>query len=354
MQVNGVRLEVLAARVIAWQSPAMQSLRTIRFCGLVVAGLLLAPVLSIADTKIEPLALTGQTSIHDPATIFKENGRYYLFGTGPGLRVRASSNLVDWVEGPPVFAAPLPWTTNAVPGFRGHTWAPDPIRVNGLWHLYYSVSTFGKQVSGIGLVTSPTLDWSSPDYRWTDRGPVMQSRVGDPFNAIDPSLFQDRDGKLWMAYGSFWRGIYLTELDPKTGLRLGTNTPPHRLAWNEMIEAVALTRHADYYYAFVNWGQCCRGTNSTYEVRVGRSKTITGPYLDREGKDLVDRGGTLFLESVGRYIGPGHIGVFNEGGTNWFSYHYYDGENRGRSKLALGQLEWTSDGWPAAKSPLGK
>ena len=220
--------------------------------------------------------------------------------------------------------------------------------------MYYSVSTFGKQVSGIGLVTSPTLDWSSADYRWTDRGPVIQSQVGDPFNAIDPSLFRDRDGRLWMAYGSFWRGIYLIELDPKTGLRRDTNTPPHRLAWNEMIEAICLTRHEDYYYAFVNWGQCCRGTNSTYEVRVGRSKTITGPYLDREGKDLVDRGGTLFLESVGRYIGPGHIGVFSEGGTNWFSYHYYDGENRGRSKLALGQLEWTSDGWPVAKSPSGK
>jgi len=351
MRATRDKLEVLAARVIAWQSPAMQSIRTIRFRGLMFAGLLLAPVLSLADTKIEPLALAGQTATHDPATIFKENGRYYMFGTGRGLRTAVSSNLVDWVEGPPVFPAPLPWTTNAVPGFRGHTWAPDLIRVNGLWHLYYSVSTFGKQVSAIGLVTSPTLDWMSPDYRWTDRGPVIHSRVGDPFNVIDPSLFQDRDGKLWMAYGSFWKGIHLIELDPKTGLRRDTNSAPTRLAWNEMIEAVCLTRHADYYYAFVNWGQCCRGTNSTYEVWVGRSKAVTGPYVDREGKDLVDRGGTMFLESAGRYIGPGHIGVFTEGGTNWFSYHYYDGENRGRSKLALGQLEWTSDGWPVAKSP---
>jgi arabinan endo-1,5-alpha-L-arabinosidase len=311
---------------------------------------LLLPATVSGETKIEPLELTGQTAIHDPATIFKEDGRYYVFGTGPGLRVRASSNLVDWVEGPQVFAKPLEWTTNAVPQFKGHTWAPDLIRINSLWHLYYSVSTFGRQVSGIGLVTSPTLDWNSPEYRWTDRGPVIQSRVGDPYNAIDPSVMLDK-GKLWMAYGSFWKGIYLIELDANTGLRRDTNAAPQRLAWNEMIEAVCLVRNADYYYAFVNWGKCCSGTNSTYEVRVGRSKTVTGPYLDREGKDLVERGGTMFLETTGRFIGPGHIGLLEEGGTNWFSYHYYDGDNRGRSKLAIGKLEWTSDGWPMAKSP---
>ena len=319
----------------------------------VLAAILLLPVAAGAETKIEPLELTGQTTIHDPATIFKEGGRYYVFGTGPGIRVRASSNLVDWVEGPQVFARPLEWTTNAVPEFKGHTWAPDLIRINGLWHLYFSVSSFGKQVSAMGLVTSPTLDWTSPDYRWTDHGPVIRSKVGDPYNAIDPSVMLDSDGKLWMAYGSFWKGIYLIELDAKTGLRRDTNAAPTRLAWNEMIEAVCLVKNADYYYAFVNWGKCCSGTNSTYEVRVGRSKKVTGPYLDREGKDLVDRGGTMFLETTGRFIGPGHIGVLPEGGTNWFSYHYYDGENRGRSKLAIGKLEWTPDGWPVAKSPGG-
>jgi arabinan endo-1,5-alpha-L-arabinosidase len=330
----------------------MQANRWKTLWGVALAIPLLLPATARADTKIEPLELTGQTAIHDPGTIFKEGGRYYVFGTGPGLRVRASSNLVDWVDGPPVFPAPLPWTTNGVPGFRGHTWAPDLIRINGLWHLYYSVSTFGKQVSGIGLVTSPTLDWASPDYRWTDRGPVIQSRVGDPYNAIDPSVMLDNDGKLWMAYGSFWKGIYLVELEAKTGLRRDTNVAPTRIAWNEMIEAVCLVPRADYYYVFVNWGQCCKGTNSTYEVRVGRSKAVTGPYLDREGKNLVERGGTMFLETTGRFIGPGHIGVLQDGGTSWFSYHYYDGDNRGRSKLALGRLEWTSDGWPVAKSPV--
>ena len=306
---------------------------------------------SIAQTNFTPLTLRGQTSIHDPSTIVREDARHFVFGTGVGLRVRSSTNLTDWVEERRVFDGPLAWMTNAVPGFRGHFWAPDVIRINNRWLLYYSISTFGKQLSAIGLATNPTLNSSSTNYAWTDHGAVIQSKPGDPFNTIDPNLMLDRDGKLWMAYGSYWRGIYLIELDPKTGMRRDTNSVPQRLAWNESIEAVCLTRHGDDYVLFVNWGQCCRGTNSTYEVRVGRSKSIGGPYLDRNGKSLVDGGGTEFLQTSGRFVGPGHIGVLNENGTNWFSYHFYDGDNFGRSRLANGRLEWDSEGWPRAKSP---
>jgi arabinan endo-1,5-alpha-L-arabinosidase len=301
-----------------------------------------------AETKVEPMPLEGQTFLHDPSTVLKENGRYYLFATGRGIATKSSPDLISWTNGPAVFSDPPAWTTNAVPGYRGHTWAPDVIHLNGQYHLYYSVSMFGKQVSAIGLATNPTLDPSSPDYRWTDHGPVIQSTNGSPFNAIDPCVTLDGDGRLWMAFGSFWKGLYLVELDSQTGLRLGTNSPVHRLAWNEMIEAPCLTHHNDFHYLFVNWGRCCRGTNSTYEVRVGRSKTITGPYLDRDGISLEDGGGTLFLETTGRFIGPGHIGILSERGMNWFSYHYYDAESNGRSRLALGQLRWTEDGWPVA------
>ena len=322
-----------------------------RLCSTIcVAGLLSGVEVAgyCAETKVEPMPLEGQTFLHDPSTVLRENGRYYLFATGRGIVTKSSQDLIHWTNGPPVFSAPPAWTTNAVPGYRGHTWAPDVIHLNGRYHLYYSVSTFGKQVSAIGLATSPALDPASPDYRWTDHGPVIQSTNGSPFNAIDPSVILDGDGKLWMAFGSFWKGLYLVELDSKTGLRPGTNSPVLRLAWTEMIEAPCLTRHGDFHYLFVNWGRCCRGTNSTYEVRVGRSKTITGPYLDRDGINLVDGGGTPFLETTGRFIGPGHIGILGERGTNWFSYHYYDAESNGRSRLAFGQLRWTEDGWPVA------
>jgi arabinan endo-1,5-alpha-L-arabinosidase len=301
--------------------------------------------------QLEPTVLEGETAIHDPSTILQQDGRYYIFGTGPGIVTKFSPDLLHWTHGAPVFNPPPVWTTNAVPGYRGHAWAPDVIRLGGVYHLYYSVSTFGKQVSAIGLTTNPTLDPASPDFQWTDRGPVIQSTHGLPFNAIDPAVALDRDGKLWLAWGSFWKGIFITELDPKTGLRLAADSPIHRLAWNESIEAAALQRHGDDYFLFVNWGRCCRGTNSTYEVRVGRSLSITGPYLDRDGADLVEGGGTPFLESSGRFIGPGHMAFFHRENADWFSYHYYDAERRGRSQLALAPLYWTKDGWPSVKKP---
>ena len=158
----------------------------------------------------------------------------------------------------------------------------------------------------------------------------------------------DADGRLWLAFGSYWRGIFLTELNPQTGRRIGTNSPLHQLAWNDSIKAACLTRHGHFYYLFVNWGQSCQGTNSTYEVRVGRAEKITGPYLDRAGKKLADGGGTPFLQSSGRFIGPGHIGIVDDGnatGPTWFSYHYYDADTQGKSRLALGKIDWP-DGWP--------
>jgi hypothetical protein len=214
---------------------------------------------------MEPMPLEGQTFVHDPSTIVKENGIYYVFSTGRGVLSKSSRDLVHWTNGPSVFGQMPGWTLSAVPGFRG-CWAPDAIRLNGQFYLYYAVSTFGKQVSAIGLATNPTLDTSSTNHHWTDRGPVIQSTSGSDFNTIDPSVMLDTDGKLWMAFGSFWKGIYLIQLDPKTGLRADTNSAPQRLAWNSKIEAACLTRHLESYYLFVNWGQCCRGTNSTYEI----------------------------------------------------------------------------------------
>ena len=300
------------------------------------------------DTKVEPMQIYGQTFSHDPSTIVKDAANYYDFSTGRGILSKYSPDLVHWTNGPSVFSEMPDWVFDAVPGFWGHTWAPDVIHLDGKFFLYYSVSTFGKQVSAIGLATSPTLNASATNYHWTDCGPIIRSTNGMAFNTIDPSVMLDTDGRLWLAFGSYWKGIHLIELNPKTGLRADTN-PPVRLAWNDSIEASCLTRHENFYYLFINWGQCCRGTNSTYEVRVGRATKVTGPYLDRDGNDLVNGGGSMFLESTGRFIGPGHIGILNENGVTWFSYHYYDADSRGRSRLAVGQIEWSADGWPAPK-----
>jgi beta-glucanase (GH16 family) len=314
---------------------------------------------AFAGDPAAPAELAGQTFIHDPSTVIRDGSNYFVFGTGPGIRIKTSPDLTRWENAGSVFRHPPEWTRKVVPGnwprfhFSGDSfWAPDIIRVNGKYFLYYSVSAFGKQTSAIGLAEIATLNPAAENHVWIDGGTVIASTKGSALNTIDPSAFLDRDGKLWLAFGSYWQGIFLTELNPATGLRVATNSPLFHLAWNHSIEAACLTRHENYYYLFVNWGECCKGTNSTYEVRVGRAEKITGPYLDRTGKDLAAGGGSLFLASHGRFIGPGHIGIVDDGQTNGptrFSYHYYDAATQGRSRLALGTLVWT-DGWPVAVS----
>jgi arabinan endo-1,5-alpha-L-arabinosidase len=161
----------------------------------------------------------------------------------------------------------------------------------------------------------------------------------------------DAGGRLWLAFGSFWTGIKLVELDPATGKRLAANSRIHSLAWHDKIEASYIYRHANYYYLFVNWGQCCRGVRSTYNIRVGRSPKISGPYLDKNGIDLLHDGGSLVLGSAGPFIGPGHAGIISTGGKEWFSCHFYDGTHEGKPTLALFPMEWDAAGWPEVGIP---
>jgi arabinan endo-1,5-alpha-L-arabinosidase len=273
--------------------------------------------------------------VHDPSTIVHYAGTNWLFSTGPGISSLSSTDLVSWVKGPQIFSKPPSWTTNAVAGFKGYFWAPDVTFFGGRFHVYYSVSTWGKQVSAIGLVTNATLDPDRRDYRWRDEGAVITSREGDPFNAIDPAILVDADNKVYLVFGSFWKGVFLVELNAETGKLLEPDKPPTPLAWHSQIEAPFLYRHSEHYYLFVNHGACCRGTNSTYQIRVGKSEAITGPYVDRQGRPLLNGGGTLVLESEGKWIGPGHAGIYRQGLGEWLSFHYYDGTDSGRPTLAV-------------------
>lgn len=111
--------------------------------------------------------------------------------------------------------------------------------------------------------------------------------------------------------------------------------------------------HNGYFYLFVNWGWCCRGVNSTYNIRVGRSKNITGPYVDRSGTDLRQKGGTLVLDTTQDQIGPGHAGILKTSSGRWLmSYHYYDPTARGRPRLGYKELHWTTDDWPRVDETL--
>lgn len=284
--------------------------------------------------------------VHDPSSIVRCKEDYWVFCTGVGILSRHSKDLVHWTNGPFVFQRPPAWATNSVPGNRGHFWAPDVIHLNNLYYLYYSVSTFGKNRSAIGLATNRTLDPADSAFAWRDEGLIIASTPTDEFNTIDPGVAQDEAGNLWLCFGSFWSGIKLVQLDPNTGKRLSLESPIYPLAHSASIEAPCIYRHGRQYFLFVNWGLCCRGTNSTYNIRVGRSERITGPYVDKAGNDMLSGGGTLLIGSSGEFIGPGHAGVLLANGTNWLSCHFYDGTRGGAPTLALLPLNWTQDNWP--------
>ncbi len=287
-----------------------------------------------------------RTRVHDPATLIQQGNTTWTFATGDGVRTYYSTNFTDWLVGEPALKSNPAWTAEVAPPHRDYFWAPDIIFSNDRYLLYYSVSSWGKNTSAIGLATNTTLNPADPQFAWGDAGIVVRSFATNNFNAIDPGVTFDAEGRLWMSFGSFWSGIKLVELDPKTGQRVAEDSPLYSLAFYDSIEAPFIHRRGSHYFLFVNWGQCCRGTNSTYEIRIGRSDKITGPYLDRDGKNLLQKGGTLFLTSKPPFIGPGHAGIRTIAGQDWFSCHYYDGNNRGRSRLWVGKLSWDEDGWP--------
>lgn len=286
--------------------------------------------------------------VHDPSTLLRVGDEWWMFATGRGVSAWRSNDLETWRRAPAVFGEFPKWITEVAPDQKGHFWAPDVVRIGDRVLLYYSVSAFGKRTSAIALATSPVPAAPDAGFAWNDEGIVVRTTEADDFNAIDPSLLHDRDGKLWMAFGSFWSGLKLIELDPATGKRTAPDAAPRPLAWKKEIEAATLHRRGDWYYLFVNWGFCCRGVESTYEVRVGRSRSVTGPYLDRDGTDLLAGGGTLFMTSEGAFIGPGHVGIAHDGTREWVGVHFYDRTQGGRSLFSLRPLTWSDDGWPVA------
>lgn len=312
-----------------------------------------SPQSSFPVLPLEQSASRGIVT-RDPSSIVKCNNDYWVFYTGRGVPSYHSTDLVKWERGPAVFKTAPEWIAKTVPENRDMSyWAPDIIKVGNRYLLYYSVSSMGKMTSAIGLATNPTLDPSDPSYKWTDEGMVVrtqENQQGDAYNAIDPAVFQDRDGSLWMAFGSHWTGLKLIQLDPRTGKRLSPDSKMTSLAYNESIEAAYLCRNEDYYYLFLNWGTCCQGPKSTYNIRIGRSKTITGPYLDKAGVDLMHRGGSVFLATTnGPLIGPGHAGTLNAEGKTWFTSDF-EGALRmdGKATLAIMPLRWNPDSWPEA------
>ena len=301
--------------------------------------------------------VTDTLMVHDPVMAW-ERGTYYLLSTGMGLQWATSSDRRSWVVQSTPFIENLPqWTRDSVPGFTTHVWAPDVIRYRDRWLLAYSCSTFGKNTSAIGLMSADRLNG-----QWRDEGCLVCSKEKrDNWNAIDPAFVIDDDDQLWMTWGSFWDGIQIAKLElplishPKTLARRhlpgdpnAAENPTSKFAGRNAIEAPFILKHGGWYYLFVSWDYCCRGAKSNYRVAVGRSKTVDGPYTDRDGKPMLEGGGTLFLEGDKQeYEAAGHCAAYDlPSGETVFICHGYSTRLNGASILIQKTIKWTSDGWP--------
>jgi arabinan endo-1,5-alpha-L-arabinosidase len=297
--------------------------------------------------------------IHDPV-IAHEVDTYYVFSTGSRIPFICSKNKVNWEFCGRVFENNPAWIWDINPSLTD-IWAPDISYFNNQWHLYYSASNFGSQNSAIGLATNVTLDPKSPNYKWIDQGMVLRSQPGDQWNAIDPNLVLDENGEPWLAWGSFWQGIWMRKVDRSTGKLAANDSTYHHLAdrstgpdQSDAIEGTFIVAREGKWYLFASFDLCCKGINSTYNVRVGRGDTLTGPYLDRDGVPLTKGGGTLTLSAYGQWKGPGHNGILIEDGIYWMVYHAYDANQIGIPKLRIESISWDANGWPSLPSQMQK
>jgi arabinan endo-1,5-alpha-L-arabinosidase len=298
----------------------------------------------IAQNYPGPGVVSGSTFAHDPTVVKTPSGGYIMAITAPGIALKTSTDRTNWRDAGLVWTnANAPWTQPYTGKPNENLWAPDLSYRNGKYYLYYSASTFGSRKSAIFLATST----SGAAGSWTNHGVVIETNANSAYNAIDPNLIVDAGGKWWLSFGSFGNGIKLISINPSTGMRTGSNMVDLASRGSGgAIEAPVIVRKGNYYYLWVSFDACCKGAASTYNIRVGRSTNIQGPYVDRDGKQMMSGGGTLVMASHGAIRGPGHNTVFTDNDADVLVYHYYKQSN-GEAQLGINLLRY-DNGWPVA------
>jgi len=278
------------------------------------------------------MAQTGAPFIHDPSTIVECDGKYYTFGTGGGGLISEDG-----------------WTWNSGAERPGGGAAPDAMKIGDRYLVAYSATGGGLGGGHAGRVLTmwnKTLDPSSPDFKYTEPIEVAKSINDEDCDAIDAGLLLDpTTGKLWLTYGTYFGHIRIVELNPKTGERMKGNK-----AKNIAIdcEASTLMYKDGWYYLLGTHGTCCDGSNSTYNIVCGRSKKVTGPFIDNVGRDMMEGGGRMVIAGTGRTWGAGHFGryVVAEGIEKMSLHWEADLDQGGRSVLAIRPIIW-KNGWPS-------
>jgi arabinan endo-1,5-alpha-L-arabinosidase len=297
------------------------------------------------DTANPPkaLTLTGSLGAHDPALIAADN-QFYLFATG--IAAKTSKDLLAW-QNATAFSKPA-WVAQQVSGAT-NLWAPDIAFFGGEYHLYYAASTFGSNKSCIGHASRASMSSGS----WTDHGSVICSNASgssDNWNAIDPNVIVDDAGTPWLNFGSFWGGIKMIKLDA-TGARADTQllSLAARPQNGGALEGPFIIKQCGYYYLFVSFDHCC-DSPWNYNIRVGRSTSVTGPYTDKAGTAMMQGGGTLLVQGNTTWQGPGHNAVIVTSTGAYNVYHALNPSSHA-SSLRVAQIAWDEQGWPVSGGP---
>jgi len=345
------------------------------------------------QVPIEPTNARDNTYLNinvlDPAMIMHD-GRYYMFHTGRGISNWVSRDKVNWVRLNPVFNSAPEWAESLAPGFDNYISAPSISYHNGTYYLYYSISSNDRSESAIGLVTNRSLIPSDPDFKWEDQGMVIQSvSEKNRWNAIDATLSFDKEGEPWLAFTTHRMGIKLVQIedDLKTtavspeGRELYTIAERHHLpdlnerntadtsvaevSYEELhpdsilgqnqrsencaVEAPFIFRKDDYFYLFATWGRCRLDKEYTYEVVVGRSESITGPYLDNAGQRMDRGGGSVLVNGNEEYSAVAYNSIYTFDGSDYLVAHAYDISDEERTKLVILEMTWDENGWPVVE-----
>lgn len=298
--------------------------------------------------EIVPLA--GFLEGHDPSALL-DDGKLWIVSGSSGVSVRTTTDLVNVIDEGQILQELPAWVATEVPDAQS-IWSPELVYFEGLYHLYYAVSTLGSSRSCIGHATAEVLavtngEAPAGESTWIDRGPVICSKTTDDYNAIDPNVLITADGSAWLAFGSYLSGIKVARLD-STGERLASEpvTIAARPNAGGALQAPALAEHDGFYCLFVAFG-----AEASHRLMMGRATAIEGPYVDQSGTPLLEGGGSPLVEPDARFRGPGSNDVFQIGDQYYNIYHAYDQDNAGRRTLRLATLQWGTDGWPTSGGP---
>lgn len=286
----------------------------------------------------------------DPTIIRGEDGMFYAYSTqtdyldGKGTRympIVKSEDLVNWQDIGSVFKQSVQWRND------GGFWAPCIVKIKDKYVLYYSVSIWDDPNAGIGIAVS-----DNPAGPFEDHGKLFDSKGIGVHNSIDPHVYVE-DGIPYMFWGSFY-GIYAVKLSDD-GLSIVSDK--FHIAGNSF-EAVHTFKEKEYYYFIGSIGSCCDGLNSTYNMRVARSKNILGPYLDKDGKNIFDGDATLFMGPGIRYVGVGHHTIIQDDNNDYYVlYHAIDtkedrmANNITRRPMMIDKISW-DEGWPYVENEM--